>query len=344
VQFRVLETTIFRWRIFGPWSFELFGGLRLLFHCMRHRPDLIYARQDLYTLAPALAAKLLRIPLVCEVNSSIPEEIAVHARPAARRIVSFCERFTLSRAAAILVLAPEHGRALASRVGVKEERILTVPIGAHLPAQSDPMRTRIEHGIDPETFLVGFAGNLAPIQGVDLLVDAFQKIHGSDIALWILGTGIEEGQLRRRAAASGVRIRFFGGVSREESDRLQQACQILVAPYRREAYLRASAGGALSSKVLAYLANDRPILITSLPSYSWLEKIGAGELCVTDDPGEFAAAITGWQRRWHAAGRPLIGWPFSDVGPGRRFVESGRTWNDTAARTESVLLELIRGE
>ena len=63
VQFLTLETAILRWRVLGPWSYEIFGGLRLLLHCMLHRPALIYARQDLYTLAPALVAKLLLVEL-----------------------------------------------------------------------------------------------------------------------------------------------------------------------------------------------------------------------------------------------------------------------------------------
>ena len=192
--------------------------------------------------------------------------------------------------------------------------------------------------------MIGFAGNLSPIQGVELLIDAVRKDPSNRTACWIIGTGAQEGRLRKRAEGLGRRVRFFGGVTREESDRLQQACQILAAPYRREPYLRASAGGALSSKVLAYLANDRPILITDLPAYAWIEKIGAGQLCPTDDAAGFWQAISNWQRRWEESGRRLTGWPWDSPGPGRRFVASDRTWDDAAARVEEILDQIARTE
>jgi glycosyltransferase involved in cell wall biosynthesis len=341
VAFRTLDTPILRWRVLGPWSFEILGGLRLLLGCLGRRADLLYVRQDLYTFAPALVAKILGIPLAVEINSSIEEELALWGRPLVARIAGWCARFTLRRAAVILVLADEHGCSLATRVGVDASRFRTVPIGARLPASSDPVRTREEHRVAASTFLVGFAGNLAPIQGVDLLLDAFERLPASDVALWVIGTGTEEEALRRRAGALGSRVHFHGGVSREESDRLQQACQILVAPYRKDAYLRVSAGGTLSSKVLAYLANDRPVLITDLPGYGWIEEIGAGQRCASQDPLRLAEAISDWCGRWRASGRPLTRWPWSAPGPGRRYVEDGRTWDHAAARVEAVFSELV---
>jgi glycosyltransferase involved in cell wall biosynthesis len=340
VLFRTIEAPVVRWRVLGPWSFELLGGLRLFLRCFRRRPDLLYARQDLYTLAPASVARILSIPLAVEVDASIPEELALSARPSARRLAAFCERFSLRRASVVLVLAEEHGRAVASRLGIDPGRFRPVPIGARIPQTTDPIRTRAEHFVNPGTFLVGFAGNLAPIQGVDRLVDAFERLSPRSADLWIIGTGTQEVELRARAAPLGARVRFFGGVTREEADRLQQACQLLVAPYPRNAYLRVSGGGALSSKVLAYLANDRPVLISDMPGYAWLEEIGAGERFAPDDAAGLARAIEAWEQRWRAAGEPLTGWPWTGPGPGWRFVEQGHTWDDAAARTESILREI----
>ena len=175
---------------------------------------------------------------------------------------------------------------------------------------------------------------------MDLLIETLQdRLPG--VALWVIGTGTEEERLRRSSSPLEGRVRFFGAVGPEEAERLLGACQLLVAPYRRAAYERASGGGALSSKVLTYLAVDRPLLISDLDGYFWVEEIGAGTRFVSDDPISLAASIDRWQCRWREAGAPIGCWPGPGPGPGRRFVEEGRTWEDVAGQLESVLDELL---
>jgi glycosyltransferase involved in cell wall biosynthesis len=336
-RFGRIEIAIVRWRVLAPWSFEFFGGICLGIACLRRRPDLILARHDLYTVAPALIARLLRIPLVSHISSSIPEELTFGGRPAAQRIATICERFHLRCARVVAVLEEAHGRSVAARTGIDPRRCHAVGVGARLPSRSDPVGTRDEFGISPETFLVGFAGNLSPIQGVDRLLEACMRLRDLDLQLWIIGTGTEQRRLLQIADPISERVRFFGGVLREEADRLLAACQLLVAPYRKREYERISAGGALSSKVMTYLAIDRPILITDLPGYRWVEAIGAGESVDTSDPERLAGGIRASVVRWRDAGSPLVDWPWSAPGPGRRFVEEGGTWQHVAERLEPLL-------
>ncbi len=53
-----------------------------------------------------------------------------------------------------------------------------------------------------------------------------------------------------------------------------------------------------------------------------------------------ARAIEEQYASWLAAGMPLRNWPWNSPGPGVRFVEQGRTWDDAAVRVESLLVEL----
>lgn len=336
-RFERIEIPILRWRVLGLWSFELIAGLCLTFLCLRRRPDLIVARHDLYTVAPAIVSRVLRLPLVSQVNASIPEELAIMGRMRAQRLAAFCERLHLRNARAVLVLAESHGRALAARVGIDPARIRTIAIGGRLPDRFDAAKTRGDLGVPPETFLVGYAGNLAPIQGVDLLLAAFVDLGEVDARLWIVGTGTDEGRLEQAAAPLGSRVRFFGGVEPGVVDQLMGACQILIAPYRRADYERVSGGGALSSKIISYLASDRPILVTGMASYRWIEEIGAGECFDSEDPAGLSGAIRAWRSRWVDAGSPLVDWPWEAPGPGRRYVAQERSWERVAERVETVL-------
>ena len=272
-------------------------------------------------------------------NASIPDELALWGNPRARRLAAFCERRMLRSADRILVLAGEQIPPTARRAGISEERFRVAGIGARLPGSYDPAEVRRREGVPEDRFLVGFAGNLAPVQGVARLLDAVARLDPGRIEVWVIGTGTQERELRGRAARLAARVRFFGGVEREEADRLLAACHLLVAPYERSAYERISGGGALSSKILTYLASGRPVLVSDLPSYSWIEEIGAGERVDTERPEIFAERLNDWIRRWAEAGRPESGWPFCPPGPGRRFVEEGRTWEAVAERVESILRE-----
>ena len=251
----------------------------------------------------------------------------------------------LRRARAIVTLADGLTDILASRTGAPRDRFHVVPIATHLPAPVDVARERAALGIPANRFVVAFAGNLRPVQGVETLLEAARRLCADpsrgpgDIEFWIIGTGSIEQQLRDSVAVAHARppaVRFFGGVPREESDRLLCCAQLLVAPYRTDAYDRI-AGDAISTKVLTYLAADRPVLITDLPYYRWIEETGAGECIPSDDPGALAARIDDWRGRWVRAGCPLVDWPWSAPGPGRRFVESGRTWDHAAGRLERIL-------
>jgi phosphatidylinositol alpha-mannosyltransferase len=332
-RFRAEPVPILRWRVLGPWSFELLGGLRLAFRVHRLRAHAIYARQDLYSWAPAAVAGLLRKPLIVEVNASIPDEMALWGPPLARWLARRSERLMLRRATAIVTLGAGLADTLAARTGVGRDRFHVVPIATHLPAPADPEGERARQAAPPGRFIVAFAGNLRPIQGIETLIDAVARVGLSDVELWIVGAGSIERSLRERAGTGAVR--FFGGVAREEADRLLACAQLLVAPYLRDAYDR-TAGDAISTKVLTYLACDRPVLISDMPYYRWIEEIGAGECFPSGDAAALAERIAGWRARWVDAGRPLRDWPWARPGPGRRFVERGRTWDAAAAEIEEI--------
>jgi glycosyltransferase involved in cell wall biosynthesis len=274
------------------------------------------------------------------VNASVTVELAIEGRRIAAWLAARCERHTLRRAARVLVLAPALGEDLVGRTGIARSRVRLVPIGTHLPAPVDVDALRRELEIPPSTFLVGFAGNLSRIQGVETLIQAVRRIESREIRLLVIGCGDEEKRLRALAGDASGRIRFLGGVPRERSDALLAACQLLVAPYARPEYDRVSGGGDLSSKVLTYLAADRPILISDIRGYGWLAESGAGQSFASGDPRDLARAIERVFARWRDAGRPLHDWPWIPPGPGRRLGEQGRTWEHVAIRVAEILREV----
>lgn len=334
-RFSLRAVAVPRWRALEYGLFEVAGARALLAACARRRPDVIHARLDMYSAAPGFVRRALRIPLIVEVNASIPVELRLAGRRAAAMVAAQCERTMLRRADRILVLDAALGREIVARAGADPERVRVLPIATRLPLCDDgaTAATRAAAGAGDATFVIGFAGNLARIQGIDTLIRAVHALGPGDRVLWVIGAGAEEGALRRLAATGEGTTCFFGGRSAEETDRLLSACQVLVAPYRRPDYDLASGGGALSSKVMHYLACDRPVLVSDVPGYAWIEEERLGERFTANDALSLAAKLEDAERRWRGGGLS---------GGGRKWIErKGRTWDHAAARFEEIVREVL---
>jgi glycosyltransferase involved in cell wall biosynthesis len=137
-----------------------------------------------------------------------------------------------------------------------------VPMGAWL----DRVPTVPPDGVHARR--VAYLGHLVRRQGVDVLLDAMAiaRDGGEPLGLDVIGTGPEEGALRRRAASLslGERVRFHGFVGdHREVERRLAAASLAVAPYRpgEETFSRYADPG----KLKAYLAAGLPIVLTDVP-------------------------------------------------------------------------------
>jgi glycosyltransferase involved in cell wall biosynthesis len=116
-------------------------------------------------------------------------------------------------------------------------------------------------GGQPQEFVVLYAGQLARVFGIQLMIDAVAAMPEADVRLWLLGDGDMRDDIRRRAEAD-PRIWCPGMVAPAEAFRLSQLATVLINPRP------ASAGFApysFPSKLLEYMAAGRPVATTRLP-------------------------------------------------------------------------------
>lgn len=99
--------------------------------------------------------------------------------------------------------------------GIPSDRVLSTFNGVDfglLEPQADPARLRADHGVSPDTVLIGTAANLRAWKRIDWLIDAASRLRPGNWEVWILGDG--EDRLRLEALAAGApvadRIRFMG--------------------------------------------------------------------------------------------------------------------------------------
>lgn len=314
----------------SEWAFS-----RRLHHEGRaFRPDLLLCRLEPLTASALQAASAVEAPLVLECNSALGP--ASGARGLKLNLVEALERAHLRRAHGIGVVTPRLRDLYAAREPSIAERIAVIPNGAELPVvdHAASLAARRELGISDQSFLVIFGGSLNWWQGVDLLMEAIDRLTHSDVTLCVVGDGPEAAALGARAARlrRPEAARLLGPMPEARLHSLLQSAQLIVAPYRPD-FLEQNGGEGL--KVIQGLAADRPVLTSRGAS----PRVSAPALDVVEEwtAEDWAAALDQRAEWWIESGRPLRDWPWPDGrGAGRLWVERERSWDHSAAAWEPL--------
>jgi glycosyltransferase involved in cell wall biosynthesis len=131
------------------------------------------------------------------------------------------------------------------RLGVGGERLVFSPycVDASVFETSEADRVghrraiRGELGVSEDQILLLFSGKLSQRKGVDLLVEAVDRLPvdtRSKLVLAFLGDGALRADLERRATQSpGVRVAFLGFKNQRQLSPYYHACDLLVLPSRQ---------------------------------------------------------------------------------------------------------------
>jgi glycosyltransferase involved in cell wall biosynthesis len=226
--------------------------------------DLVHAVEEAAHLC-APVARVLGLPMIADVDSSIPDQLResgfARSGPllwAAERL----ERFALSRAAAVVTVCTsltERVKARAPRVAVFQ--IEDPPLVGAAPASRDEgeaLRRELGVGAGPVAF---YSGNFEPYQGVELLVEAAAALPDVNV-VFMGGEPAEIERLRARSAASGARSFFAGKRPPEELPRFLAITDVLVSPRCQ--------GANTPFKIYTYLAAAKPLVATRIETHTQL--------------------------------------------------------------------------
>ena len=185
------------------------------------RPDIVQIEEEPDSQASAVTAaeaERLGIPVVLFSWESNPKRRGFRARQRA------ATSFRAARAAI-------GGNALAAERLRSELPGVPVASMPHLGVAPPAPVTRPASG----TLAIGYVGRLLPERAVDMLLRGCAQLMGS-WTLYVAGTGPEQEELELLAQRLGLasRIRWLGGISRNEVEALWPTLDCLVLPARRE--------------------------------------------------------------------------------------------------------------
>ena len=313
-------------------AYSVVAFLRLRRACLRHRPDVLYERYNLFLLAGVWASRWYGLPLLLEVNAPLAAERDRFGGLALTALANRVERATWRAAGRVLpvtqVLA-DHLRA----EGVAPERITVIANGvpADLPFRHpDGGAVRARLGLGAGAIVLGFAGFMRDWHGLDRIVYLIARTGDRhDLHLLLVGDGPARAALEHQAAELGMsaRIHCVGLIEREHMPEHIAAFDIALQP--------AVVAYASPLKLFEYMALGRAVVAPDTPNIrEILEHDRNALLFDPDDPADLAARLE--QLCDDAALRLRLGSAARDD-----ILRRNLTWDGNAVRVAELAAALL---
>jgi glycosyltransferase involved in cell wall biosynthesis len=256
---RSLPAFVYELLEFG-YSFPAF--LRLWRTARAHRPDGIYERYSLFFPAGIWLHRLLRIPLLLEINAPLLNERSCYGGLQLTRLARWSEEYVWRGADFVLPVTQVLAE-FVSRTGVQESRIVVTPNGVDREKfQYQPGRIAAKQALGLEGSLVlGFTGFMREWHRLERVIDWIADHPGAPPChLLIAGDGPARQSVERRARERGISrsVTITGVVGREEVIRYVAAYDVALQP--------AVVPYASPLKLFEYLALGCAILAPSMPN------------------------------------------------------------------------------
>src|SRR5581483_10824566 len=227
---KLLPRALYEWCELG---FSMVELARLMRAARGFKPDFLYQRANLHMLSGVLAARLLRIPLLVEVNAPLAEERGKFAGLAWPKLAAWSET-ALWRGADMVLPVTEVLAAYPARAGVKPSALQVIANGID-PARFRPRDREAAKrvlGLSGRTVL-GFVGYVRPWHGLEQVLDLLAADPRLAMThLVVVGDGPATRTLTTRAKSLGIagRVHFTGIVARDRLADVASAFDIALQP------------------------------------------------------------------------------------------------------------------
>ncbi len=248
-------------KFFRALSYSSFMISALIAMCFLRKPDVVYAYHPQITtgLIASIYGAVRSVPFITDVQDLWPDALLATGTTTSRHLVaavaSLCN-LIYRRAAHIVALSIGYKEALVGR-GVSAEKITVVYNWTNESTKiCDSDDLKLDSGLYKYKFV--YAGNLGAAQDLRSVISAFAGMHGDSVSLTLIGSGVEESELRAFSCAINTKNVFFMGyVPASKISALMQQADVLVAHLRNEPLFKIT----VPSKTQSYLLAAKPILM-----------------------------------------------------------------------------------
>lgn len=259
------------------------------------KPDVIYAYHPPLTVG--IAARLIRlfrrIPVVYDIQDMWPDTLRasgmLHNTHTINIVDAVC-RWVYCGVSHIVVLSPGFKHLLLER-GVPEQKISVIYNWSDENAISTPQGPLPKEFEDKDRFNILFAGNMGKAQALETVIHAAAILEKdrSKVRFIFLGGGVSLNALKEKSQNLGLtNVIFIPAVPMSTVGTYLKQADVLLVHLRKDPLFSIT----IPSKIQAYLASGRPILVgVEGDASALIEESEAGISFVPEDPVALVDAV-----------------------------------------------------
>lgn len=260
-------------------SYQFFLFFKILNISKKEKVEVIYSRQGMLSVSVILSSKILKRPLVTELNGILSDELKIVGVPLAFiKTLTFFEGLSLRNSSAIIAVTEPIKRA------IRDEYDLRIPIfvtsnGANVdlfrPMESKAAREELS--LDVDRHYITFVGYLTKWQGLEQLIEVAPIIleRFGDTKFLIVGEGEWKKKLEEDVKSKGLEKSwmFVGNVPYDKVPLYINASDVFVIP---KTPMRSDFSPL---KLYEALSCGKPVIVTKTEGMKFVEDMKVG-FCV----------------------------------------------------------------
>lgn len=201
-------------------------------------------------------ARKYGIPCIIHVQDVYPESLT-NKMPAAIGIMAHAlilpmDRYILRNCTRVVAISDKMKNYLSETRGIEPDKI-SVVINWQNEKEFLDYQEGVKEEIKEHPFTFMYMGNIGPVAGVDLLIDAFEQAKLENARLVIAGSGSMKEQLKTKA--SNCKEIEFWDVPNGKVPEIQAQADVMMLPIKKGA-----ASSSIPSKLPAYMFSAKPII------------------------------------------------------------------------------------
>lgn len=291
--FHIIESPVrFLQSLFHLPFFRFFDSIRFSDACISalRGYDVLYERDSTISYGGIIAARRLGIPIAMEINGDLIEEwkqMGLNFSKNQESVVHFITGQTYRHVTHLVTVGETLRKRLIQRWKLDPSHISVVRNGAEIDLFADPgavpdLRSRYKINSGP---MVIFTGSFQPWHGVDLILDAFNRVVPlmPDATMVFVGDGQFWSDLKTQASSLNLdgQVVFTGKVDHKVVAQLMDSADIAVI------YHRGNAAEIVETplKLFEYMAAGKAIIAPDVPNMKRILTNRSNALLIQpDDP------------------------------------------------------------
>lgn len=204
------------------------------------------------------SAKKYRIPSVVHIQDVYPEALTNKLPSLLGKIVngvlSPFDNYTFKHSRKLIAISDQMKNHLLQTRSVESDKICVV---INWQDEKDFINYQLNNPTSApnDKFTMMYMGNIGPVAGVDLLIEAFVKLNNPQSRLVIAGSGSVKEMLKEQAAKTPEADIQFWDVPDGKVPEVQSKADVLLLPIKKGAALT-----SIPSKLPAYMFSAKPII------------------------------------------------------------------------------------